>query len=55
MKVAKGVTMHASDLKEKNVILGQKIVDELEKYQDAIGDYTGVKHEKRLNKTTRTI
>ena len=45
MKVAKKVKMHASDLKQKNTALAAKLVEQLEKYQNAIGDYTGVKHE----------
>ena len=45
MEATKGVTMHASNLKDKNVILGQKIVDELGKYQDGIKKYGSIKKE----------
>lgn len=45
MEVAKTVKMHASNLKQKNSALAEKLISQLEKYQQVIGDYTGVKHE----------
>ena len=45
MEATKGVTMHASNLKDKNIVLGQRIVDELGKYQDGIKRYGSVKKE----------
>ena len=45
MEATKGVKMHSSDLKSKNIILGQRIVDELGKYQTSIKNYGDVKKE----------
>ena len=45
MEVAQNVKVQANTLKDKNKTLANKIVNQLEKYQHAIGDYTTVKND----------
>lgn len=54
MAIAKDVKAKATGLKGKNDILANKIIQQLAKYQAAIGDYTSVKHDMEKNQAAYT-